>query len=334
MTIAQRGSKWQARVKEPNGGKYHRLTFDTKEQAEFWEQKAKEAIRNGLPMPNSYDTGAVTIRTLADRYASYLWPNQQRKHVETDVRVAERLLPLDPLKLTTKDLVRFVERRRMEGVCDNTIRHNLTRVKALLKHADTMGDITLPTVIKWPSVHSNSARVRYLTVEEETLLLNALPIEDHRYLAEFMIDTGCRPSEVANTTAIVAEPFKWSDVSLSKDGRTLVTFWKTKTSTPRTVPLTERALEALEWSRDEGHDRPFGGIVYDTFRDHINRAALKVGLSDVVVYTFRHTCASRLVQRGADVMRVKQWMGHSNIETTLGYAKLAPEDIYSLSDLL
>lgn len=334
MTIAQRGSKWQARVKEPNGGKYHRVTFDTKEQAEFWEQKAKEAIKQGLPVSDPYDTGAVTIRTLADRYAAYLWPNQNRKHIETDVRVAERLLPSDPLKLTTKDLIRFVEKRRMEGVVDATIRHHLVRVKTLLKHAETMGDIALPTVIKWPSVNSNNTRLRYLTVSEETLLLENLPIDDHRYLVEFMIDTGCRPSEVMETTAIIAQPFQWSDVSTSKDGRTLVTFWKTKTNTPRTVPLTERAREALEWSRDEGHHRPFGGIVYTTFKDHVTRAANSAGLSDVVIYTFRHTCASRLVQRGADIMRVKQWMGHSNIETTLGYAKLAPEDIYSLSDLL
>ena len=48
MTIAQRGAKYQARVKEPNGGKYHRVTFHTYEQAEFWEQKAKAAIRAGL----------------------------------------------------------------------------------------------------------------------------------------------------------------------------------------------------------------------------------------------------------------------------------------------
>ncbi|WMM94884.1 integrase [Roseobacter phage CRP-804] len=334
MTIAQRGAKWQARVKEPNGGKYHRVTFDTKEQAEFWEEKAKEAIRQGLSVPESHLSGGVSIRSLADRYSAYLWPNQQRKHIETDIKIAERLLPPDPTRLTTKDLVKFVEKRRMEGASGTTIRHNLSRVRKLLNHADTMGDILLPTVIKWPSVNSSNPRMRYLTVEEEQKLLDAIEIEDYRYLVEFMIDTGCRPSEVMTTTAVVAKPFEWGDVSTSKDGRTLVTFWKTKTNTPRTVPLTQRAYEALDWSREEGHDRPFGDIHHIKFKNYVTETAAKVGLSDIVVYTFRHTCASRLVQRGADIMRVKQWMGHSNIETTLGYAKLAPEDIYTLSDLL
>ena len=57
-------------------------------------------------------------------------------------------------------------------------------------------------------------------------------------------------------------------------------------------------------------------------------------MRDVVVYTFRHTCATRLVQRGADIRRVKDWMGHGNIETTMRYAKLVPEDIYGLADIL
>ena len=123
-------------------------------------------------------------------------------------------------------------------------------------------------------------------------------------------------------------------IKLLQPGRTLITLWKTKTNTPRTVPLTTRAVEALEWSREEGHVRPFDSITYPRFKDYVVSVSHELGLRDVVVYTFRHTCASRLVQRGADIMRVKKWMGHSNIETTLGYAKLAPEDIYSLTDLL
>lgn len=334
MTVAARGSKFQARVKEPSGGKYHRVTFDTLEAAEFWERKAQEAIKDGLPVPNTYDTGTVTVRSLADRYHAYLWPNQERKKVETDVRAAERLLPLDPLTLTTRDIIRFVEKRKAEGVGDTTIRMNLTRVKTLLKHSHKMGDIHLSGNIEWPSFKKGTTRIRYLTDDEETALLGAISVSDYRRLAEFLIDTGCRPSEVSVTQAVVAKPFEWADVSKSKDGRTLVTLWKTKTDTPRTVPLTPRALEALEWSRGEGHQRPFDGIEYQHFKDHVVQTAMKLQLRDIVVYTFRHTCASRLVQRGADILRVKQWMGHSNIQTTLGYAHLAPEDIYSLSDLL
>ena len=333
MTVAQRGAKYQARVKEPNGGKYHRVTFDTLSEATRWEGIAKEAIRLGKSVPNPNVKGSVTLLTLAENYAGYLWPNQRPALIDTDIRQLDRLLPADPSLFTSRDIIKFVEKRRVEGTSDATIRLNLTRLRTLLKHAHKMGDLVMP-VIDWPSLKSSTSRIRYLTTEEETALLSEMTVVDHRQLAVFLIDTGLRPSEVADTMAVVAKPFEWSDVSKSTDGRTLITLWKTKTNTPRTIPLTERALDALEWSREEGHDRPFSGITYSTFKNHVVEAATRAGLKDVVVYTFRHTCASRLVQRGADVMRVKQWMGHGNIETTLGYAKLAPSDIYTLSDLL
>ena len=72
----------------------------------------------------------------------------------------------------------------------------------------------------------------------------------------------------------------------------------------------------------------------DTLSDHMRAAADHLGMPDVVLYTTRHTCASRLVQRGADIRRVMQWMGHTNLNTTLKYAKLTPTDIFKLETLL
>ncbi len=50
-------------------------------------------------------------------------------------------------------------------------------------------------------------------------------------------------------------------------------------------------------------------------------------LSDGVAHALRHTCASRLVQRGVGLKVVQQWMGHKRIEVTLRYAHLSPTSL-------
>ena len=45
------------------------------------------------------------------------------------------------------------------------------------------------------------------------------------------------------------------------------------------------------------------------------------------VHTLRHTFASHLVMSGVDLPTVSKLMGHSDIETTMIYAHLAPEHL-------
>lgn len=57
-------------------------------------------------------------------------------------------------------------------------------------------------------------------------------------------------------------------------------------------------------------------------------------LPNITVHTCRHTCASRLVQGGVDIRRVKDWMGHTTIQTTMIYAHLAPKNLFVGADVL
>ncbi|SIS70324.1 site-specific integrase [Phaeovulum vinaykumarii] len=193
--------------------------------------------------------------------------------------------------------------------------------------------------------------MRFLTVEEEKQILALLRHWGREITAqavEALIDTGCRPGEllVGRTKGL---PIKWSEVSKSAGGtapdvndpatgtaRAVISLMRTKTKSKgqRVLPLTDRAKAAFLASRERGESRPFGGLTTDTASEHVRQAAEHLGLDDVVLYTMRHTCASRLVQRGADLRRIMHWMGHTNISTTLRYAKLTPTDIFKLETLL
>ena len=52
----------------------------------------------------------------------------------------------------------------------------------------------------------------------------------------------------------------------------------------------------------------------------LKNSCRKAGLSDVTWHTFRHTFASRLTRNGADLVTVKELLGHSSVSVTMRYA--------------
>ena len=56
----------------------------------------------------------------------------------------------------------------------------------------------------------------------------------------------------------------------------------------------------------------------------LKRVAARVGVENATLHKFRHTYATRLLEKGADIVTVQELMGHSDIETTRQY--LNPSD--------
>ena len=190
-----------------------------------------------------------------------------------------------------------------------TINRKLAALSKLLKHGLDHGH--LDRMPKLTYRKESKGRVRFLTPEEEVAIMDNLP-DHYRAFTQFLLYTGCRVSEALR--------LQWQDVQGGK-----ATFWETKNGKSRSVPLVSRAQAALQYTRGQGWIRPFARINYDTFHMAWQRAKTKAGLGhdpQVVPHVLRHTCASRLVQNKVDIYRVKEWLGHSNINVTLRYAHL------------
>jgi len=237
---------------------------------------------------------------------------------------------------------------RKNGNAPGTINTRLSHLKVLLRYARRIEMVDSDLEFPWAKKGDNS-RMRFLTVEEEERLLNLMDhwgLDDVACLTKVLIDTGCRPSELIRGES-KGEPIRWSEVSKLAGGtapdvndpatgkpKAVISLMRTKTGKYRVMPLTDRAKNAFLSSKQAGHKRPFGNMRTDDASMWFRKVADHLGMNDVVLYTCRHTCASRLVQRGADLRRVMQWMGHTNINTTMRYAKLTPGDIFALGDML
>ena len=346
----RRGDAWQGSLKTPE--KYFRYSFPTEAQAIEWEQNAKEARRAGQPLPDptAINTIRPTLRSFFKDKAGVIWPNAMPRNVAANQRACERLLGGDiPLHhITLKRLTYMVEDMQKKGYAPGTANTRLSHLKVLLRYAKRLDLVNEEMTFPWVKAVEN-ARMRFLTVDEERqmlALLNHWGRDDVARLITVLIDTGCRPSELI-TAESKGAPIKWSEVSVSAGGtapdvndpatgkpKAVISLLRTKTGKYRVLPLTDRAKEAFLTSKEIGQERPFGTLRTDMVSEQFRKAADHLKLDDVVLYTCRHTCASRLVQRGADLRRVMAWMGHTNINTTLRYAKLTPTDIFAIGDLL
>jgi site-specific recombinase XerD len=91
------------------------------------------------------------------------------------------------------------------------------------------------------------------------------------------------------------------------------------------VPLNDRALAVvMGWSGLRKCEYVFynpetGGQWKDLWLG-LKKACRKAGLNDVTWHTFRHTFASRLTRNGADLVTVKELLGHSSVSVTMRYA--------------
>ena len=346
----RRGSSWQGSLKTPS--KYHRYSFPSEALALAWEAQARAEHKAGAPItpPAEGSQDRVTLSTFFKTQRDVIWPGTLPRNVESNQRAVEKLLgaTLPLSQITGRSLMGMVSDMRRAGQAGSTINTRLSHLRVLLRHASRLGLVEGTLDYPWQPKGDNS-RMRFLTEQEETALLRLLEhwgLPEVKDLVATLIDTGCRPSELVTGESLGA-PVKWSEVSVSAGGtapdvndpatglaRATLALMRTKTGKYRVLPLTDRARDALLASKARGDARPFGNLRSDEVSGIIRRAADHLGMPDVVLYTMRHTCASRLVQRGADLHRVMKWMGHTNITTTLRYAKLTPTDIFALGDML
>jgi site-specific recombinase XerD len=71
-----------------------------------------------------------------------------------------------------------------------------------------------------------------------------------------------------------------------------------------------------------------GGKIKTKLRRKLIQIARQAGIDGLTkIHTLRHTFASHLVMQGVDLPTVKKLMGHSDIQTTMIYAHLAPDHL-------
>lgn len=174
------------------------------------------------------------------------------------------------------------------------------------------------------SVGNMNARDRWLSDEEEKSLFEVAT--NPWWFRNFLLvalHTGMRKGEILN--------LKWMDVDFQ---RRTVRVVKSKNDEKRTLPMSNTLYETLRSIKL----RDISGKVFPvsgwSVRQAFDKTVEKSKIGNFRLHDCRHTFATRLVQNGVDLYKVKELLGHKTLAMTMRYAHHYPESLRSSVELL
>ncbi|MCX8086910.1 MAG: site-specific integrase [Rhodocyclaceae bacterium] len=320
-TIRKRGDyQWQAIVKR-KGYPLQSKTFELRKDAEAWARMIEREMDTGAWMPRS-EAESITLAEALERYAREETPRKKGAAQEMKRVRAWSRHPLARLALTRirgVDLARYRDERRAAGVADATIRLELMLLSAIYEKARKDWGIVLANPVRTISLPSPSRRrERRLEEGEEARLLDALedamPRTPARALAVVAIETGMRQGELLG--------LEWSDIDLR---RRIAHLDDTKSGDPRDVPLSGRAIEALQ-SIPRRIDGKVFGISQDRVMRGFKSACKRAGIEDLKFHDLRHEAASRLATK-LSAHELCKMLGWKTMQMALRYYHPRAEDL-------
>lgn len=248
------------------------------------------------------------------------------------------------LDVSHRDLVGFVGERKESGAATSSIARQLAAIRMLHRYVAIEGLRTDDPAIDLQGVKVPSGIPKPLTETQITSVLDAVvghePI-DHRdrALLELLYATGARISEAVGLSI--------GDLDL--DGRLVRLYGKG--SKERIVPFGSSAAGALDdWFSPRGRVRlvpmqwdrrsDASAVFLNTRGSRLTRQAAwlvvkkygrRAGVADdLSPHVLRHSCATHLLDHGADLRVVQEMLGHASISTTQVYTRVSQERLWDV----
>lgn len=212
-------------------------------------------------------------------------------------------------------------------------RHAALAIKRVFGWADKQG-LLCPSPLRALDIEPANRRTRVLTVDELAEILAAVKDDQFRVFVRAMIETGCRPGEVARVTA--------ADVNLTL-GVWVLTKHKTakKTGKPRIVYLTPAMAEL---SRELMARHPEGPIfrgprgakpfTRNGIRCRFRRLRQKLPhLEHFVAYNYRATFATNALENGVGIAQVAELLGHADTTMVSKHYSMLSQKVQHLRDM-
>ncbi len=327
-SVRKHGDKWQARVQrkdQPSVAK----SFGSKADALKWARSVESQLDLGVLAPKQT---MPRLMSMVDRYVEEVTPNKKGESQERYRANQFRKTKLAGMGIDkiTGEVVAQYRDARLKEVSQNTVRLELAFLSVVFEQCRKEWGFAVSNPVKQIRMPKpGKPRQRRLEAGEEEALLQACRESGARYLQTFVIlavETAMRFGELAGVT--------WANVNFEKKTIYLA---DTKNGCPRTVPLSTRALNAIQTQPRSIDGRLFSskpGSIRSAFLIALTKAQAtqpdsRNFLRELRFHDLRHEAVSRLFERGLNVIEVGTVSGHKTVAMLQRYAHLRSEDLVS-----
>ncbi len=255
--------------------------------------------------------------------------NRDYKTSETryNLHIKPTIGKIDIEEITYKDIEK-IQKAKQKTHSPKTVNHITTLIGTIYNYAIQKEDMKIISPInKIKSLKIDNQRERFLSMDEiKDLLANVEDDDTLNLFTRLSLSTGGRLATVIN--------IKKKDVDLENHSVNLYDF---KNATSYKGFLTDDLIDILKelLPQLKVNDHLITQYAADTIQhkmkkilDELFNQGLKSSDSKnrAVTHTLRHTFASQLAMNGTPIFTIQKLMNHKDINMTLRYAKLAPDN--------
>ena len=340
MAISRKNDKWYYQFMI-NGERKHGLCIGAsdKKQAEQFENAVKFRLaqqQNGV-IPR--EEKKIPLSKLANLYENYSKNN--KKSYNRDVYFLKIITSFFSesyivQEITPKKIEDFKEFLRKErNVKNSTINKYLMILSKMFNIGIDNEILSKNPISKVSKLREDNHKIRYLTLEEEKRLFAEIEreydvidkytrkrktVQPYLYLKPIVtvaLHTGMRKGEILN--------LKWSNIDFAQG---FIELLETKSGKSRKIPLSKvlkYILSKMTKDNEYVFVNPQTQGPYTTIQKSFGTVVKKANIKNFRFHDLRHTVATRLVEKGIDLVVVQEILGHSKITTTQRYAHPVPQ---------
>jgi integrase len=279
---------------------------------------------------------SITIRELSERWLTEFVIPKLKPRTVADYKELLTLHILPALgNLTVAEIDReHIEKRHIDmQKTPRRANYTLATIKGLLSFSVRRG-LRAANPAANIAPYREQKRERFLSEQEIGAAAEGISKAETDGVIGPLAATGLRLALFTGARSGEITSIRWDNIDWE---RRLIRLPDSKTNEPRTIHLSDAAIETLRTTPHVGPyvvagSRP--GTAYKNLTRAWARARRYAGLDDVRLHDLRHSYASLAASRGISLHMIGKLLGHKDPGTTQRYAHLARDAVQAVNDEL